>query len=419
MLPNPTMMEDVARWQAGTHVRIRLDAYARNLARLRAYAPTDAGLMAIVKADAYGHGLAMCGLAAEATGAEWLGVARIQEGLRLRAAGVTLPVLVLGPPNLAELRLAVAAGLTLAVGAEHALQAVIALATEGVRANVHLKVDTGMRRYGFTSAEVADAAQKLVAAGVSIDGVFTHFASADDLDPTPTEEALADFAVARNNLRAVGVEPRWAHAANSAGLLTGFTADTTMVRSGIATYGLSPSPEVPVPDAFEPIAEVWSTVERRFVVQPGQGVTYNHTWIAQEPTDAGAVPVGYADGFPRNLANKGWLVVDGVRAPILGRVCMDQTVAQVPAGTTAGAAVQVTGQAPAMSFAEIGTLAGTNNYEVATRMMARMPRVYLVGEQPLGWEHLLLGEATYPTVAELRSALHSINATTVGASATT
>ncbi len=406
---NPGNTISVERWAGGTHARIDLGAYARNLARLRTYSPAAMKLLAVVKGDAYGHGLAMCGLAAEAAGADWLGVARIQEALRLRNAGVSLPVLVLGPPNLAEIELAIAAQITLAVGSYTAVDRLVALAEGGTVATVHLKIDTGMRRYGFTPGEIAAVALRLQAAGVVIEGVFTHFASADDLDPLPTTDAHAVFSAARAALREVGIEPALAHAANSAALITGFAGDTNMVRSGVATFGLSPSPEVPAPSDFEPIAEVWSVAARSFTVRAMQGVTYNHTWIAQVDTPAAAVPVGYADGLPRGLQNQGWFVVSGEVAPIIGRVCMDQTVAAVPVGVAEGTPVQVIGPAPAMTFASSGAMVDSNNYEVASRMMARMPRVYVVNGDAIGWEHLLLGEASYPALDELRTALHAVS----------
>lgn len=406
---NLTNTPQVARWTAGTHARIDLGAYARNLARLRTYSPPEVKLLAVVKADAYGHGLAMCGLAAEAAGADWLGVARIQEALRLRNSGVSLPVLVLGPPNLHEIELAIAAKITLAIGSYTAVDRLVALAEGGSVARVHLKIDTGMRRYGFTSTEIADVALRLQAAGVVIDGVFTHFASADDLDPLPTTNAHAEFNAARDALRDVGIEPALVHAANSAALITDFAGDTNMVRSGIATYGLSPSPEVPVPSEFEPIAEVWSTAARCFTVRALQGVTYNYTWIAEVDTPAATVPIGYADGLPRGLQNQGWFVINGDVAPIIGRVCMDQTVAAVAGGVAEGTPVQIIGPAPAMSLATSGEMVGSNNYEAATRMMARMPRVYVVDNEAVGWEHLLLGEASYPAVGDLRTALEAVS----------
>jgi len=385
----------IRQLRSGTHALIDLDAYARNIARLRAMAPGGA-FMAVVKADAYGHGAAICGQAAIQAGADMLGVARISEALYLRAQGVTAPILVLGPPSEGALADAISSGVTLAVGSERALVAIEAAAgASGMSATVHLKMDTGMRRYGFLSSEIVAIAERLHASPlIELEGVFTHFTSSDDLVDTSTPGQIDQFERVTDEIERLGMGLRYRHMANSAAILRGQIGRSNLVRSGIATYGLSPSDEVPVDERFEPIMSIRSVVARRFVVQPGESVSYNQTFVADLSTQAADIPIGYADGLPRNVSNIGWFVIDGERCPILGRVCMDQVVARTPDGVSEGAEVIILGSGcdGEMTYADAGRLAGTNNYEVATRLMARVPRIYLRDGQPVAWEHLLEGD---------------------------
>lgn len=382
---------------AGTHALIDLDAYTANIQALRAAAP-HAELMAVVKADAYGHGAVYCGHAAVAAGCAWLGVARISEGLLLRSNGISAPVLVLGPPNLAEITRALDANLTLAVGSRSVLDAVLGVAAgRSSPARVHIKVDTGMHRYGFEPHEVCDLFARLQShAGIAVDGVFTHFARADERDLSLTDRQVAVFSDVVASLEAAGLLPRWVHQANSAGILIGRTVGSNLVRSGIATYGLDPSDELPAGPYFTPIMTVRAPVGRRFTLPRGEGVAYGWTYVAPETEEDAVVAIGYADGLPRQLANRGWFSANGERAPIHGRVCMDQTIIGAPPGLAEGDLVTVFGpEREAMSLNDIAAIAGTNSYEIATRLMARVPRIYLQCGTPVAWEQPLLGKRGY------------------------
>jgi alanine racemase len=382
---------------AGTHTLIDLDAYARNIRALRALLAPGTALMAVVKADAYGHGAARCGVAAVEAGADWLGVARIQEALYLRLRGVAAPIMVIGPPNDSEIQLAVQDDITLSVGTERALESVRAAARGvGKRVGVHLKVDTGMHRYGVLPEEAADFASRIARSdAVELEGVYSHFSSADDTDATPTDAQIARFNDVVQQLDARQIRPRYRHLANSAAVLAGRMGPTNLVRCGIATYGLSPSAEVAVDERFQPVLTLRSVVTRRFTLPAGEGVSYGLTYRAATAEPVAAVAIGYADGMSRLLANRGWFTIGGARAPIRGRVCMDQTVVAAPGAVTEGDIVTVYGDGRdgAMTLDDAAQLTGTNNYELATRVMARVPRIYMRAGRPVAWEHVLLGES--------------------------
>jgi alanine racemase len=374
----------IERLTAGAHALVDLDAYADNIRALRDILPSGTAFMAVVKADAYGHGTAHCAAAARAAGASWLGVARIDEALRLRAAGDAGPLLVLGPPNPMQIVDAFQRDVTITLGAREALAAAAQAANRHSGA-AHIKVDTGMRRYGFMPEEVADIAKRLQSIpNLRVDGIFTHFARADERDPTPTEVQLARFDAALAALDELGLRPPLTHAANSAAVLTGRLGNSNLARAGIATFGLSPSADVTVDGRFRPALSIKAPVARVFELAAGEGVSYGWTYRAPARKLAGVLPLGYADGLPRALANVGWVGLAGARRAILGRVCMDQMVVEVSDTTRVGDLVSVLGD-DAMSADEMAGLAGTLNYEVVARLAARLPRVYLRGDQPVGW----------------------------------
>lgn len=386
---------EIERIRSGTHAVIDLDAYARNVGVLLDIAGEGVDLMAVVKADAYGHGAVECGRAAIDAGARMLGVARIQEAIYLRRAGLDCPIVLIGPPSFGEMTSAIQQNITLSVGSRQAIDGLFTALREGSAATVHVKVDTGMNRYGFKPDVVGDAVEMLASHGrVVVEGVFTHFSSADEVDPTATDRQIDRFWATVETLTARGLRPPYVHTANSAAILTGRFDGTNLVRSGIATYGLSPSEEVPVDDRFRPVLSVRSTVARRATLPEGEGVSYGETYRATSAEQVAAIPVGYADGLPRRLRNQGWFVVNGVRAPIRGSVCMDQTVVSVPEAASEGDDVLVAGGGSSgeMTLDDIARIVGTVNYEVATRVMARVPRVYVRDGNPVAWELVLSGE---------------------------
>ncbi|MFN8516507.1 MAG: alanine racemase [Chloroflexia bacterium] len=376
-----------------TRALIDLDAVANNVRYFRRIAPPGAGMMAVVKANAYGHGAVMVARAAVGAGATWLAVATVDEGCQLRAAGLEVPILVLASSDPAEAPVAVRAGLTLAV-ADLAHAAAIAAVAGTEPAAVHVEVDTGMRRYGVP----AEAAPELIARvaalpGLRLGGVYTHFATADEADRSFVEEQRARFEGVIAAARAAGVAIPLVHEDNSAGALTATGRGVDLIRVGIALYGLSPSPEVPAPPELRPVLSLRSRVARVFALAAGDSVSYGRTFVAERAMRAALVPVGYADGYRRSLSNRGEMLLGGRRARVLGRVCMDQTVVAVPDGVEArvGDEVVLIGsqEGEVITADELAGLAGTIGYEIGTGLGARVRREYwqdgaLIGEECLG-----------------------------------
>jgi alanine racemase len=383
------------RYSAGTHAVIDLYRYERNINELKALSKPGTAFMAVVKADGYGHGAVQCALAAQPI-VDWLGVARIQEALALRKRGVLAPILVLGPPNECEITEAVESNITLTVGTiDHVNQVALACRQGGHQANVHLKIDTGMRRYGFVPQDAVEVVNHIQGLDrLYLDGVYTHFSSSDETDSVPTDLQLEEFGAVLLALQSRGTLPRFVHCANSAAILTGRVGATNLVRSGIATYGISPSDEVPVTSPFKQIMSIRTVVTRDFALEPGEGVSYGLSYRASEHERVAATAAGYADGLPRQLSNAGWFAAGGTRYPIRGRVCMDQTVISAGKGLRVGETVEIVGPGHGgeMTLDDVARIAGTNSYEIATRVTARVPRVYVRSGEAVACEHMLLGE---------------------------
>lgn len=378
--------------QAALHAVIDLDQLMANARVLLRALPPDAELLAVLKANAYGHGLVPVAQAALAGGARWLGVARIEEGLILRRAGITAPIVVLGPPNHARLREALAADIALAVGSAADVAAVRAAAAQlNRRARLHLEVDTGMHRFGCEPQEAIALARALTTDPLlEFEAVYTHFATADAPDCRTLHLQQTRFRAVRERLRDEGLHPPVVHQANSAAALRGAIGDPDLpgrrvVRAGIAYYGLPPAPGLALPAGIRPALELRARLARCFTVAPGEGISYGHTFIADRPFRCGLVPIGYADGLPRALSNRGWFAVSGIPCRILGRVCMDQTIIsleELPAAKP-GDPVVILGRGDdgAMTAWDAAELSGTIAYEILTSLAARIPRLYQRGGQ--------------------------------------
>ncbi len=374
---------------AGLHALVDLDQLVANLRALARLLPPDVGILAVLKANAYGHGLVPTASAAVEGGAAALGVARIEEGLVLRQGGIAAPIVVLGPPNHERLIDALHAQLTIAVGSEHDARAVIR-AAERVqrRARVHLEVDTGMHRFGVTPDEAVPLARLLATHPlIEFEGIYTHFATADDPSCHALRRQQTRFRAVRERLVAEGLHPPIVHQANSAATLRGALGDPDLpgqrlVRLGIVFYGWPPAPTMPVPPGVRPALELRARLARCFTVQPGEGISYGHTFVTDRPLRCGLVPVGYADGLPRALSNRGWFLVRGQPCRIVGRVCMDQTIVSLECCPDAriGDPVVVFGTSEgAMTPWDAAELAGTIAYELLTSLAARIPRLYQRG----------------------------------------
>ena len=380
---------------------VDLAAIRGNVAALAGHAPT-AEVMAVVKADAYGHGLVPVARAALEGGATWLGTAQVTEALALRAAGVVAPRILtwLYAPG-APLREAIEAGIDVSVAAPWAVDEVVAAArVAGRTARVHLKVDTGLGRNGVLPSALDEVVGPLLRAqaetSIELVGIWSHFAFADEPDH-PTVRAQEEvFAAAVRTLEAAGAHLEVRHIANSAATLTRPAVHYDLVRPGLAVYGLSPVPRIAGPEAFglTPAMTLQAQLATVKQVGAGQGVSYAHQYVTDRATTLGVVPLGYADGVPRHASGSGARLggpvqVGGRRLGVAGRVCMDQfvldlgpaaderagdTVTLFGAGAGAGAGGGVAGPPTAQDWADA---AGTISYEITTRLGARVPREYV------------------------------------------
>ncbi|GAC1325940.1 MAG: alanine racemase [Mycobacteriales bacterium] len=370
---------------ARAEARVDLDAITANVAVLVERAGA-AQVMAVVKADGYGHGLLPSARASLAGGAGWLGVAFLEEALALRAAGVSAPVLCwLAVPG-EDLAAAVAADVDLSASATWTIDELAAAGRlAGRPARVHLKVDTGLSRAGATTADWPDlcaVAAKAQAEGVvSVVGVWSHFAYADSPAASTTTRQLAVFGEAVEVAGAAGLQPQLRHLANSAATLTRPDARFDLVRPGLAVYGLSPVPEVA--DAaslgLTPAMSLRARVALAKQVPAGVGVSYGHRYHPSTDSRLALVPLGYADGVPRAATNLAEVLLAGRRRQISGTVCMDQFVVDVGDDPVqAGDEVVLfgsgaDGEPTAQEWAD---RLGTISYEIVTRVGVRVPRTY-------------------------------------------
>jgi alanine racemase len=363
-----------------TWVEVDLGAIGENVARLKALA-SPAALLAVLKADAYGHGALRVARTALLHGADYLATACLSEAVVLRRHGINAPILILGFTPAWQAQEIVRHHLTATVFSlepvRYLSRAAQALGLGPAR--VHLKVDTGMGRLGLLPADVpafVDAVRALP--GVEIEGIFTHFAQADAADRAPTLAQIARFDAVLDELQSRGGLPRYVHASNSAGIFAFPEARYTMVRTGIAMYGLDPSDAVPCPPGFQPALTFKTLVAQVKELPPGSPISYGGTFVTRRPSRIAVLPVGYGDGLRRSPKNWNEVLVRGQRAPIVGVVCMDMCmidVTDVP-GAREGDEVVLIGRqdGESITVADAARNLGTIPYEVVTQILARVPR---------------------------------------------
>ena len=354
---------------------IDLTAIAANVKKLKATSGTE--LMAVVKADAYGHGLVPVAKAALNAGASWLGVALVEEAHSLRAAGVTAPILAWLVSPGSNYAAAIDANIDLAVPSLDIFKEIVAT---GKRARIHIEVDTGMTRGGFL--EEWSEFLKSDFSKVEVVGVFSHFARADEVSEKQNQDQLANFNDAMADLAAVGVTPKVKHLANSAATLTNQSAAFDLVRTGIAMYGLTPDLEnLGTSNSLGLLAAMQVRAKLHLVkkVPANSPVGYGATESSSRDTVLGVVAMGYADGIPR-VAKAAGVFFAGKRCPIIGRVSMDQFVVDLGPETTAKAGDYVVifnnGAAGEFTAEDWGVASGSINYEMTTRIGPRVPRIY-------------------------------------------
>lgn len=383
--PPPSLAEAPLLW-----AEIDLSAIEHNVRELRRVTSPSARMMAVVKANGYGHGAVEVARTALQNGAQCLGVARIDEGIELREAGLTAPILILGYTPIERAGDLLANELTQTVFTLHAAQAFSEIATQqGQKLRIHLKVDTGMGRIGLPAGPqtpmgpaVATALEIARLPGLEIEGIFTHFASADSADKTFARRQFDRFMTFLGALRREGLRIPIRHAANSAAIIELPETHLEMVRAGISLYGLYPSEEV---EKNRIMLTPAMTLKARVVhvksVPAGFSVSYGMTFQTDSPTTIATIPVGYADGYSRGLSSRGRMLIRETSVPIAGRVCMDMTM--VDAGKiseiTVGDEVVVFGRqgAAKLGAEDLAGMLGTISYEVVSALTARVPRVYI------------------------------------------
>jgi alanine racemase len=362
-----------------TWVEIDLDAIANNV-RLLAQMAAPAKIMAILKADAYGHGMAKIARTVLNNGASWVGVATLGEAMTLRKQGIQTPILVLSYLPGWQAHDAIRHNISVTIFSEEIARAFSQAAADlNKEAHIHIKVDTGMGRLGLLPHEVLPFMKSLASTGLKVEGLYTHFATADEADLSQTYEQLGRFQQLLAELDQAELRPPLVHAANTAGILNLPEAHFDLVRPGIGLYGLTPSPHTSLPEGFRPALTFKSTVGQVKTLPPDSPVGYGAIYRTKGEETIAIIPVGYADGFRRSPYTWGQVLVKGQRAPLVGRVSMDQcaiNVTHIP-NVRQGDEVVLIGQqgAETISVDEVAANLGTVNYEVVSALLARIPRV--------------------------------------------
>lgn len=363
---------------------VNLDAITNNIKNIRKLVGDSTKIMAIIKADAYGHGALPVAKALDNLGVDAFGIAIIEEGIELRKAGIKKPVLILGYTPKEQYDQLIQYDISQTIFQLSSAQELSEAALkQNKKAKIHIKVDTGMSRIGFFDTEESTQDIKKIALlkGISIEGIFSHFASADETDKNSANNQLQRFLKFTERLEQEGVKIPIRHIANSAGIIDMPEAKLDMVRSGIATYGLYPSDFVDQDRLkLEPALEIKTHVSYVKELGPGIGISYGSTFVTTKNIKVATIPVGYGDGYPRQLSSRGRVLIHGKSAPILGRICMDQFMVDVTDidNVNQGDKVTLIGKDgnEHISIEEVADMAYSFNYEFACNVGKRIPRVY-------------------------------------------
>lgn len=367
---------------------IHMDAIAENFEHMRANLKEGTKMVAVLKTDGYGHGALPIARMAEEYEYIWgFAVAAVSEAMELRAGGITKPILILGYCFEEDYEKMVSSGIRPAVFTYEMAKAFSdAAGKAGILAPVHIAVDTGMSRIGLPwTDEGVETAQRISRLPhIRIEGVFTHFAKADETDKSFTKMQMDRFVQFCDGLQERVTERFIRHCSNSAGILEIPEANMDMVRAGISIYGIYPSDEVSrVYVRLRPAMELKSHIVHIRTIEPGTSVSYGGTFTAQRRTRIATIPVGYGDGYPRSLSGKGFVLIGGKRAPITGRVCMDQfmvDVTDIEAGLLDEVTLLGSDGDEQITLEELDKLSGRFPYEFVCDIGKRVPRVYLTQE---------------------------------------
>ncbi len=379
-------MNEQTKTYSRVYARIDLDAIESNVKQMKKNLGTDTQIIAVVKADGYGHGALPITKMLEDIPYIWgFAVATLDEAVVLKREGIQKPVLVLGcvfPDQYAQM---LKYEIRMNVYTEEMAQSISQIAKEkGLIAYMHIKLDTGMTRLGFDESDASVEAITRISKlpNVCMEGIFTHFAKADETDKTFSEKQIREFVRMTNCLKDRGVAFQYAHCGNSAAIIDLPEANFDLVRAGISLYGLYPSDDVKKEQVnLKPSLQLKSHVVFVKEIEAGIPISYGGTFVSKEHMKIATIPVGYADGYPRSLSNKGYVLIRGQKAPIVGRICMDQFMVDVThiSGVGFGDKVTLIGRDgdEYITVEELGRLSGRFNYEFVCDLGKRIPRVFV------------------------------------------
>ena len=366
-----------------TWAEIDLDALVHNFDIIKKEA-TGAKLMAVVKADAYGHSVRIVAPILEQHGADAFAVSNIEEAITLRGCGITRPILILGytPVSMAA-QLYLNDISQCVYSPEYAAALSKRACADGVKVKVHIKLDTGMSRLGFDCRDeklsgIEEAVTAARLKGFVFEGIFTHFAVSDRTETSEdgfTDKQYFRFCTAAERFEKAGLRPKYRHCCNSAAFCLDSDKHFDMCRPGIILYGLTPSSDLKLKEAFVPVMTVKSVVSMVKTIKKGDTVSYGRTFTAEKEMKIATVTAGYADGYPRLLSNKGYVLINGKRANIIGRVCMDQMSVDVSDIEDVKQGDEVILFGKTLPVEELADMCGTINYEIICGISPRVPRI--------------------------------------------
>lgn len=366
-----------------TWAEIDLDALVHNFDIIKKEA-TGAKLMAVVKADAYGHSARIVAPILEQHGADAFAVSNIEEAITLRGCGITRPILILGytPVSMAA-QLYLNDISQCVYSPEYAAALSKRACADGVKVKVHIKLDTGMSRLGFDCRDeklsgIEEAVTAARLKGFVFEGIFTHFAVSDRTETSEdgfTDKQYSRFCTAAERFEKAGLRPKYRHCCNSAAFCLDSDKHFDMCRPGIILYGLTPSSDLKLKENFVPVMTVKSVVSMVKTIKKGDTVSYGRTFTAEKEMKIATVTAGYADGYPRLLSNKGYVLINGKRANIIGRVCMDQMSVDVSDIDNVKQGDEVILFGKTLPVEELADMCGTINYEIICGISPRVPRI--------------------------------------------
>lgn len=385
-------MEEQGFFYRDTWAEVDLDCISANVTSIKKQLPQQVKVIAVVKANAYGHGDVQVAKTALEAGAAYLAVAFMDEAIALRNKGITAPILVLGASRPEDIQVAAKFDITLTVFQKEWLEKALKYVKAEDRISFHIKVDTGMGRIGVRSVSELTAVEQMISehSPFHLEGIFTHFATADELDETYMYQQLALF---ESMVSALKQKPKYVHSSNSAATLRFPKTYFNAVRVGIAMYGLTPSLEMEDKIPFQ-LKEAFSLRTRLVHVKKmpkGEKLSYGATYETDDEEWIGTIPIGYADGWIRKLQGQE-VLVEGKRTPIVGRICMDQCMVRLPYHVPIGTPVTLIGaqENQFISINEIAKKLETINYEVPCIIASRVPRLYKKGGKVVDLKNYLL-----------------------------